>query len=423
MKKVFITIFGILFTAMMFAQGTIGFYTNNGSKKVSQIKCGNFDNLKVKMTVPSYVKKFDRIKYKVWYGDSPAPGIILYDGAGSIAQLLSNPHIEKWILKPGKQAGDFYVTSTAVNNYDLCGLPREEAKKSIQVIAEMIGYNKTGTKKYWDDFHKEYRYKTTYTSGTVIAKGRMTILQQAAQTGYVSKNGIVSVEKVTKDLADEYITGSNNESPTDNLFNKLNSTENFDVFKVSQDEKIGFVEITFVFFDDEKIKEQVNNLFHQIPADLDPYGELKRDLLQFLANKTNGGKFAKPFFKWPFFMTKVFCPFMDPKAKLKTRGNYFTNMEYWSKKKMGDYEFDYLKIPKCYSQLAAYNFDSNTYTFRKPAREADTEIYATRRGNTNVFIFITYEDENIFAPSKDPNIASKQKEFVKKTFAVLKFLK
>ncbi len=428
MKKVLITILGILFTAVMFSQGTIGFYTNNGSKKVTQIKCGDFDNLKIKMTVPSYIKKFDRIKFKVWFYDNPSPGVILYDGAGSIAQLLSNPHLEKWILKPGKQAGDFYVTSTAINSYDLCGMPREKGVPSIKVIAEMIGYNKTGTKKYWDDFHKEYRYKTTYTSGSVIAKGSITIFQQAAQTGYVSKNGVVSIEKVTDNLADEQIIGSNNESPTESFMNKLNNDKGFELLRAVQLKKNGngFVSFNIVSFSDEKIKERVNELFHQIPADLDPYEELKRDLLQVFAHSTSSAKFAKPFFDWPEIISKPFSPFIKPTGNLKPSGNYFSNMEYWSKKKIGDYEFDYLKIPKCYGNEAVYDFDKSTYQFRKPHTEADAEFYAIRRGTVSVFIFVTYDDNNyhnVFAPSSDSNIAAKQKEFVTKTFATIKFLK
>ena len=188
----------------------------------------------------------------------------------------------------------------------------------------------------------------------------------------------------------------------------------------------GFVSFNFIFFDDKKIEERVNELFHQIPADLDPYGELKRDLLQVFIYGTSPGKFAEPFFDWPITISKCFVPFLDPKAKLKATGNYFANMEYWSKKKVGNYEYDYLKIPKCYGSGAAYDFDKSTYKFRKPHPEATAEVYAIRRGNVNVFIFVTYDDynfNNIFAPSTDPNLAKNQKEFVDKTFASLKFLK
>jgi|GEM_PF-4849373 len=61
MKKFFITIIGIAVTAFVFGQGTIGFYTSNGTKQVTKIKCGEFDNIKVKLNVPSTVKSYDRV--------------------------------------------------------------------------------------------------------------------------------------------------------------------------------------------------------------------------------------------------------------------------------------------------------------------------------------------------------------------------
>ena len=427
-KRFFLTIIGILFSATIFAQGGIGFYTNNGNKKVTQIKCGKFDNIKAKMKVPSYVKKFDLVKFKLWFGKSGSPGVIRYDGKGSVTQLASTPNLEKWVLKPGKQAGDFYVTSTAVNSYDLCGHPREKGLPSIKVIAEMVGYNKTGTKKYWDDFHKEYRYKTLYTSGTVIAKGKLTIIEQAAQKGYVSKNGVVSIEKVSGNLADEQIIGSNNESPTESFMSRLNASEGNDMLRAVQTKNSGkgFVSFNIVFFDDKKVEERVNELFHQIPSDLDHYQELKRDLLQVFAHGTSPGRFAEPFFDWPEVISKSFTPFLNPKAKLKPTRNYFANLEYWGKKKIGDYEYDYLKIPKCYGSGAVYDFDKSSLKFRKPHTEATAEIYAIRRGNVNVFIFVTYDENNynnVFAPSSNPQLAKNQKEFIDKTFASLKFLK
>ncbi len=429
MKKIFLSIAVISLSIMTFAQGTISFYTNNGTKKVTQIKCGEFDNIKVKLKVPSYVNKFDMVKLIAYFSGNPSTAQIIYNGKGSISQLTSNPNLEKWILKPGKKDGDFYFSSTGINDYDLCGYPREMGKASLLIDVELTGYNKTGTKKYWDEYYKEYRIKTLYTKGTVVSRGQLKIIQQDAQSGYISKNGVVSIQKVTADPSHEGIKGDNSSSPM-SRFNFDSKGKMFEIFSATQLKlsKKGFAQFNVLFFSDDKVKEKVQKLFGQVPDDLDPYAELKRDMLQLFISNAYPSIYRKPFFDWPESISKTFCPYMqDEKKKLKNSNNFFTNVSLWQKQKIGEYEFDVLKIPNAYGEDAGFKFNSSTGKFNSNDVVAGNVIvYAIRRGNYSIFIFPTYDDNNynnVFAKSSNPNTAKSQTEFITKTFGTLKFLK
>ncbi len=432
MKKSIIIIISLIIYLPIFSQGTISFYTANGVKKVSTIKCGEFDNLKIKFTVPSYVKNYDKVELILYRSvNDQSRGIIRWVGKGDVASMASNPKMEKWLLRPGKQDGDFFYGRTAVNDWDLCGLPRKRGMKNMKVQVKMIAYTKTGTKKYWDDWDKAYKYKPIYTSGKTVASGSLTIVQLPAMTGYQSKNGVVSIEKVVDNLEDEQLIGTNEGDRESSFLNKLNgaTSSNFELFKAVQTQKSGkgFAVFNVLFITDDQVKNQVQQLLGQIPSDLDTYGELKRDLLQLFVYSTNPHRFSKTFFEWPEIISAMFCPFIDPGEIKKQTGNFFSNMSYWSKKKVGDYEFDYLKVPDAYGQGDSYKFDKRTLKFTSnDVVPADIEVYAIKRGKYNVFIFATYDDynyNNVFAKSKDPSKAKGQTEFIEKTFATLKFLK
>ena len=64
MKKIFLTTISLVFTLILFSQGTVKFYTNNGTKEISTIKCGDFDNLKVKIRIPSNINNYDMVNIK-----------------------------------------------------------------------------------------------------------------------------------------------------------------------------------------------------------------------------------------------------------------------------------------------------------------------------------------------------------------------
>ena len=436
MKKLLFTIIGIAFTTFVFGQGTISFYTGNGTKKVTKIKCGEFDNIKVKLNVPSYVKSYDRVSLRIYLSSIKASyASILYDGRGATAQLASTPKLEKWVLKPGKNSGEFSFGDGNLGSRDLCEYPQEQGIANVEVTAQLVGMNKAGSETYWDDFYKKYRTRIKYTKGKLIAQGKINIEQLPAKTVYISANGVMSIQKVSANPEDEFITGEKQKSSTSDFLNKLNNNDNTgskpEKFTAQQAGRAGKVFFTAIFYTDKQIADKVNELFGQVPSDLDAYGELKRDLLQLIAKNTYPNIYRPTFFEWPEIISKTFCPTMqDENKKFKnTNTNFFTNMDLWKKVKIGNYEYDVLTINDVYGATSSYRFDNNSGKFRTKNNDdipATMTVLAIKRGEYNIFIYAVYDDNNynnVFLKNPNPEIAKKQKEFAEKTLKSIKFLK
>ncbi len=442
MKKIFLTTISLVFTLILFSQGTVKFYTNNGTKEISSIKCGDFDNLKVKTKLPSSVVNYDVVKFKVFLSSNQATyARIIYDGKGAVSTLKPNTTLEKWIIKPGVKKGDFvYSDGYALGVKDLCDYPREKGLKSIDVEVQLVGFNKTGTETYWSKWDKAYKTRTTYTDGKLIAGGKITLGQLPPQVNYVSSNGILSLSKVTADLSHEGIIGAEKrgaESKKENQMNnflQMQNTNDGAYEMVSADllrlSNMGQASVKFTMYTDEKIAEVVNQLFGKTPSDLDVYEELKRDLLQKIANNSFNRVYRSPFFTWPDEIKGQWSPeikSLDEQKKFKKdNSNFFTNMSLWKKEKIGNYEYDVLRIPNTYGETSKYHYDFNNnkwYTTKdKDDVPAEMVVYAIKRGNYNIFIFPYYKDSwNVYL--KSPEHGAYEDEFIRKTIESVKYLK
>jgi len=432
MKKVLFTLIGIALVALTFGQGTISFYTNNGTKQVTKIKCGEFDNIKVKLNVPQSVKNYDRVSLRIFLSSIESYASILYDGRGATAQLATTKTLEKWVLKPGKKLGDFSFGDGNLGAKDLCEYPREKAIPNVEVTAQLVGMNKAGSEKYWDDFHKKFKIRVKYTKGNLIAQGKMNIEQLPAKVGYVSANGVMSIQKVSANPADEFIRGEKQKSSTSSFLKQLNSTSSGPkTFVAQQVGRAGTVNFTVLFYTDKQIADKVNQLFGKVPSDLDPYEELKRDLLQQLAYGSNNRIYRAPFFVWKTDLGdigKLFCPGLQDENKKfkKTNTNFFTNMNLWKKEKVGNYEYDVLRVPDTYGNSSIYHYDLNKrkWNSQKSANDIPSElvVYAIKRGEYNVFIFpFTSDRDNLYL--LDSKKSQAQKDFIQKTMESIKFLK
>jgi len=348
--------------------------------------------------------------------------------------LASTPKLEKWVLKPGKQSGDFSFGDGALGSRDLCEYPQEQGISNVEVTAQLVGMNKAGSETYWDDFHKKYKTRIKYTKGNLLAQGKINIEQLPAKIGYVSSNGVMSIQKVSANPADEFIQGEKDKSSTSAFLDKLNNNSSGPkTFIVQQTGRAGKVLFSVLFYTDKEIADIVNQLFGQVPSDLDPYAELKRDILQQLAYNSYNRIYRAPFFTWKTNLSdlgKLFCPnLQDEQKKFKnTNTNFFTNMTLWKKEKIGNYEYDVLRIPETYGQSSKYNYDFNNkkWSSRKSASDipSETVVYAIKRGEYNVFIFpFTNDRDNLYLLDKDPAKRKAQKEFIQKTMESIKFLK
>ena len=432
MKKTIITFFGVLFATIIFAQGQISFYTNNGTKKVTQLKCGNFDNLKVKVKIPSNINKYDKVTYKVYLSSNEATSAgIRYVGRGAVSTLKPNTTMEKWIVSPGKKGGDFkYNDGARISTYDVCDVPRKNGLSSIVVEVQLVGYNKTGTETYWDKWDKVYKTRLTYTKGNLLASGKITVEQLPAQTDYKSSNGLLSVKKVTGNSAEVGISGDieSNKSSNEHQFN-FDKNEAAEEVSVQLYGENGNAVVDILMYSDEKMAQEVKRIFGKIPSDLDAYAELKRDLLQKIAFNSYRQVYREPFFKWPNILEDEWCPNiidLDEKKRFKrTNTNFFTNVALWKKEKVGDYEYDVLRIPECYTGLSLYHFDTQNKTWRSTKDNDDIPgeivVYAIKRGNYSVFIIpysMSQKIRNSFIIENDY-----AKNFINKTIESIKFLK
>jgi len=437
MKKIFLTTISLVFSLMVLSQGTIKFYTNNGTKEISKIKCGDFDNLKVKMKLPSSINKYDMVKYKVYLSSNKANSAgILYEGKGAVANLKPSTTLEKWIISPGAKGGDFkYTDGARLSVYDLCDVPREKGLPSIDVEVQMVGYNKTGTETFWSKRDQVYKTIPTYTNGNLLASGKIVIEQLPAQVDYISSNGVLSISKATSNLSEVGIIGAEKRESENKKANQMNAfmqraNSNGGAYETVSAQLFGSngkASVKVAMYTDEKIAEVVKQLFGEVPSDLDAYEELKRDLLQKIAYNTYNRIYREPFFTWLDEIKGVWCPkiqTLDEKKKFKkTNTNFFTNMALWKKEKVGEYEYDVLRIPDVYAGVSLYHFDINTQTWRSTKDNDDKPgemvVYAIKRGNYNIFIFPYYmETYNIYEKGNDY-----ETEFLTKTIESIKYLK
>ena len=445
MKKVVFTITGIMLSLFVFSQNPIKFYINNGTKEVTKIKCGNFDDIKVKTKTPSNVQNFDLIQFKVYLSSIRTPASYNYKGKGAISTLKSKKTIEKWLLKPNQKNGDFVYPDTHLGINDLCKAPRKWRLPKIEVTIKLIGYNITGYETYWSTQSQAYKTRATYSDGTVLAKGTLTIKQKPPKTEFISYNGVIKVKIPAKNINNVQIKGAKESN-----YYKYWAYDVFEVNKITNNEGEQ-VYIKFIMFDDDYVAEAVKKMFGKIPDDLNPYEELKRDLLQQIAVNSFSDTYKYPFFDWPRFV-ESWTPKMkklDDQEKFKGRkiGKFFnkiglgesrndklffTNTSLWKKEKIGNYEYDVLRIPDIYKGEAHSHYDTNKEKWRKKYADdqpAEFKVYAIRSGKHNIFIFPLYHKvgrteaikENLYLPSK--KYEQSQKEFVQKTLETIEYLK
>ncbi len=432
MKKILLSALSLLFTFAVMSQGSVKFYTNNGTKEITKIKCGDFDNLKVKVKIPSNINKYDKVTYKVYLSSNAATSAgIRYVGKGAVSSLKPNTTMEKWIVSPGKKGGDFkYMDGARLSTHDVCDVPRKNGLSNIEVEVQLVGYNENGSETYWDKWDKVYKTRVVYTKGNLLASGKITIEQLPAQTDYKSSNGLLSVKKATGNSAEVDISGDieSNESSGGYQFN-FDKNDAAEKVSISLYGENGDAAVDILMYSDEKMAQEVKRIFGEIPSDLDAYAELKRDFLQKIAFNSYSNIYRQPFFKWPYVIKDVWSPNivdLDEKKRFKkTNTNFFTNVALWKKEKVGNYEYDVLRIPEMYPQTSIYHFNRNTRQWNSAKDNDDVPgelvVYAIRRGNYSVFILpysTSQKNRNSFIYENDY-----AKDFVNKTIASIKFLK
>jgi hypothetical protein len=415
MEKIISITVSLVFSLMVLSQGQIKFYTDNGTKEITKIKCGDFDNLKVKTKLPSNINKFDLIKYKIHLSSNQSTfARIIYDGKGAVSGLKPNSTLDKWIIKPGKKGSDFvYFDGASLKVRDLCDYPREQGISSVKVTVELVGYNITGHETYWSDRDRAYKTRTKYTDGSVLAKGGIVIEQLPAQVDYTSENGVLSISKVTDDLSEVGISNTKKDI--------------YEICSAGIFNNNGKAAVDVVMYTDENIAKEVKRIFGEVPSDLNPYEELKRDLLQKIAYNSYGRIYREPFFKWIYEINDLWSPViadLDEKKKLKkTNTNFFTNMALWKKEKIGEYEYDVLRIPEVYAGISSYHYNFNNKTWNSTKNDSDIPgemvVYAIKRGNYNIFIFPYYMNgHNIYEKGNEY-----ETNFITKTIESIKYLK
>jgi len=452
MKRIILLSIGFLLFVNIIAQSKITFYSQNGSKEITTVKCGEFDNIKIKFKVPANVKDFDLIKLRVFPSSINNSAGIFYNGAGSISTLASTSTLEKWILKPGKQNGDFnFPGSGNLGIMDLCEYPHEKGMKQLELDIELAGYNKTGSETYWDKWDKVYKTRPVYSKGTLLASGKLTIIQLPPQTEYVSTNGLISISKVVEKPSDEALRGiqqNNNSQSKMSRFMQSKNDGDYEIMTANLMELSGkgHAVVSFVMFKNTEIAQKMNVEPSQA------YEQLKHDLLQQFAYNSYNMTYQKPTVKWPDCIQEQFCPDISsaekPKGKKKKKsflntlaatatnsGNsnsggtqLISNDSYWHKEKIGDYEYDVLRIPNTYGGVSINHFDRQKKEWYSSKTNSDVPaelvIYAYQKGDYSVFIIPTYTDhnsQNVFLHNEDPQKAAYEKEFVEKTLASIKF--
>ncbi len=450
MKQKLLLFTGLFISVLIYGQSKINFYVANGTKEVSRIKCGEFDNIKIKFKLPANVKDFDLVKLKVFPSSINNAASIIYDGKGSISTLAANQNYEKWILKPGKKDGDFnFYGSGNLGMQDLCEYPHEKGMKQIELEIQLAGYNKTGTETYWDKWDKAYKTRNTYSEGSLLAKGKLIIEQLPPQNIYVSKNGLISIPKVTNDFSHEAIRGDKKSSSNEkkNQFNSFMNSANsgegeYELFSATllPLSGKGYADVSFVMYKNTNVAQKAG-----VDAS-EAYDLLKKDLLQRIARNSYNKIYKEPTFNWPEMLQHQFCPDISDATKNQAKkkksfmsgmiansnssaaNKIITNDSYWHKEKVGNYEYDVLRIPNTYGGSSYYHFDADNKTWfsTKDENDAPAElvIYAIQRGDYSIFIIPTYTDrnnENIFLKDKDPEKAAAEKAFVEKTMAAIQF--
>jgi len=147
MKKLTFVLLFLALAIAGFAQEKCTFFIDNGAKQVTELLCGTFTDLMVKVPLPKTAPNFDKVV--VHYANSTKPNEISrveFEGAGALKTVAGTTK-NLWIHDPsntsgtqGGAHGDFNleINDAYVNMNCLCTYPKRDRFESITITIKAV---------------------------------------------------------------------------------------------------------------------------------------------------------------------------------------------------------------------------------------------------------------------------------------------
>ncbi len=378
MKTLSLIITAVLFQTILSAQAK--FYTNNGSKEVTQVNC-KVGDLKIVFAIPDEALNHDLLQVAI--GEKRSDGSKYYSDWAHFKDfkadyLKGKKELSMWIKKPdskyGDFAGDYWTQSGKTPYYPLCRECDSEERNyaTMKVVIKLIGKDETG--KVWENG----KYKTTY--GFTEIASHILEMDMGEVSPTVSGDNFV----YTKFKGQAGYAHIDIDNDIDRLHISYNSNGSGDDHVVVDIDKI------------EKGKS--NNSTFDMGGGMSSGGSASSEIsvegikktaatnLYINANPNFSSKVTKPE-EGLFFGEYVYEPFISTKKKfvekeIESLGNGLS----WKSETIGSTEFQVLRIPVYEGK--AWSTSANTGEFKMNPEYAGTSkemILLVGEKNGNIF--------------------------------------
>lgn len=180
MKKIILLFIIIAFAAKGYTQCT--FYTNSGATLVTEVKCGEYKDITVKVPLPANVSTFDAFTVKVLLSSLDVKAICEFNKAKIKSKLAGKSQITLLLISADGTNSDFKFSDASLTNKDLCDNPKKWEMASITAKVRTAGWMILSyrTESRWDDAKGVWISEQVpyWDEGEAFSEGVLTITQQ-----------------------------------------------------------------------------------------------------------------------------------------------------------------------------------------------------------------------------------------------------
>jgi hypothetical protein len=408
---------------------TVKFYTDHGKKEISEVKCADISDLSYKVNIPANAAQYDRIQITIstylpvcWNNSYLTKDDCKKLAGKTHTVTVFDPENDKVTIAGNPE----FCKQLRINKNLFCTTSDDMQFRSSWIDVKLYGQKIVEKREYREEGSNIIKIIDVYNEGDELATGRLTF-----QLIVTDSKEVVKITPFDQAGTLFYLNKSasyyNYEAQSKfELYYQLISMKFIGSKKITNELIDNAIGAKILIIDGKNLEGYFQNIIKRIPS-YTSYNYVLDDIEAIIMDKS--GKEPKLIkiqhfsgFQWidKFlgFTCNYFPEFEGGKANNPVMSKKVDKNEntIWQKKKVGNYEYDYLKMTKAYH--AAYN-QKNVPSFNEQ-EPVDIEIYAIYRAPYIVLIHSRSEVKG------QPHIGvdkAKQSEMLLKTVQCIEYLK